>query len=265
MVEVTLIDDVSGETMGVTQLSAEDLPESFDPNTTLHLGQEDWSVVDAKPTTRAQCAESGALVLRLRRIEKIDPGNVVYSLPSICDWIPPLSEEPLTGEEFLLADDDWRQFEFVSQELAEEVDEEIEKIRWIHENAAGQVGWRKIHLRKKPQPPLVREKALTDLATALRVATPSGVTYRGAQARIVDGYSITSDGGFTVYGVAPEGNVQVMALGQYSKLSPDAESVARLKALAHDWSLDLVYWCRCARVGPGDPWFEALLLGENRE
>ncbi len=261
-VVVTFIDDATGESLAVTEMPSANLPKSFEIDTTLHLGDDDWSVVDAQPKTRAEYAKSKTLTLRLRRIELMDPGNLLYSLPSICDAIPTINDQPLSGKEFLLAEDDWRQFEFVSNNLAFEVDDEIAKIRLIHETAAAEVGWREIHVRSQPELPLVCDLQLADLASSLNIsATSVGVTYRGARSPITDGYAFTA-AHLTVYGVAPNGKVLTIALDQYSDQPPHANSVERLKSLAQELNLDLVNWCRCLRVGPEDPLFVSLLANE---
>ena len=258
-VKVTFVDDATGEPIGVTEMPPADLPESFEIGTTLNLGNEDWSVVDAQPKTRAEYAESKALTLRLRRIEMIDPGDILYSLPSICDAIPSLNNQPLSGNEFVLAEDDWRQFELVSTDLAKEVDDEIEKIRLIHENSSTDVGWREIHVRSKPELPIACALGLGDFCNAMHLPNPPhGVTYHGAQSQIADGYAFTTNG-LTVYGVAQRSEVQTIAFDQYSDTSADAKTVAWLKSLARELNLDLVYWCRCARVSPDDPLFDSLL------
>jgi hypothetical protein len=131
-VKVTFIDDSTGKLIGITEMPPSDLPESFEIDTTLHLGKDDWSVVAAQPTNRTEYAKSKSLTLRLRRIELIDPSKILFSLPSICDMIPGLSDQALSGDEFVLAEDDWRQFELVSNDLGSVVDAEIEKIRVIH-------------------------------------------------------------------------------------------------------------------------------------
>jgi hypothetical protein len=92
-----------------------------------------------------------------------------------------------------------------------------------------------------------------------------GVTYQGAQTQIADGYSLTTHDGVSIYGVAPNGNVQVIALAQYSETSPNVESIGRLRTLARDFNLDLVHWCRCVRVPPDDPLFESLLSNNAKE
>lgn len=147
--------------------------------------------------------------------------------------------------------------------LAHDVDDEIEKIRLIHENAAAEVGWREIHVRSKPDFPLTCTLGLADLANALNITGRSvGVTYRGAQSQIADGYAFQMND-LTVYGVAPNGNVQSIAFDQYSDDPPDVDSIGRLKSLAQKLQLDLVYWCRCARVTPVDPLFDSLLANDT--
>ncbi len=261
-VTVTFIDDATGESFGITEMPPADLPESFELDTTLHLGNDNWSVVDARPKTRAEYAKTKTLTLRLRRIEMVNPGTILYSLPSICDAIPGIGDQPLCGNEFILAEDDWRQFELVSNDLAHAVDDEIEKIRAIHEHAAAKVGWREIHVRTKPDMPLACEITLSDLAAALNVSEPSvGVTYQGAPSRISDGYAFRLNG-FTVYGVAPDHKIRVIAFDQYSESPPGSDLVTRLQLLARRLDMDLVYWCRCVRVDPEDALFVSLMANE---
>jgi hypothetical protein len=259
-VRVTFIDDATGNSFAVTDLPPTDLPETFELDTTLHLGAEDWSVVAASPMTRAQYAKSKALTLRLRRVQFMDPREILFSLPSICKAIPGVSNQPLSGSEFALAEDDWRQLEFVSRELAGEMDEEIAKIRLIHENASVKgVGWKEIHVRTKPEIPIARNLTLADLTKSLNLpGEPGGITYHEAQSRIADGYSLRTSEGLTIYGVAPAGNVQVIAL---SDAAQGAAEIDRLEALAQELNLDLVHWCRCERVAPDDPLFDALVNG----
>lgn len=70
-VRLTLIDVATGEAFATSEVPPNDLPESFEIETTLHLGEADWSVVHAEPRTRKASTKSGSLTLRLRKIEKI--------------------------------------------------------------------------------------------------------------------------------------------------------------------------------------------------
>ena len=138
-------------------------------------------------------------------------------MPSICDGIPGLSEEPLTQHDYRLADDDWRQLELVGHEFAALADDEIRSIRRIHEEARAEVGWREIHVRKGPEPPIVRPVALSAVVQQLGEGTQiAGVSYYGAQTRIADGFSLVLPAGQKLYGIAPGGTVRVLALAHES-------------------------------------------------
>jgi hypothetical protein len=267
-IEVTFIDDRTSEPIGVTQIPATDLPESFERDTTIHLSNADWKVMNARPKTRAQYTKSKTLILWIDRVEQVNPQDILYSLPSICDTIPALSDRSLSGNELTIAEDDWRQFELISNKFADKVDSEIAKIKLIHENAAAEVGWRAIHIRTKPVIPIDTKIDLSHLATILKVSVkPTGITYHGSRSPIADGYSFQLNDDFSVYGVAPNSKVQVIAIGQYSNVSPNGESIDLLQQLARKFHLDLVYWCGGdspperlpQRVNPDDPSFVSLL------
>jgi hypothetical protein len=259
-IEVTFIDDLTDESLGVTQIPANNLPDSFERDTTINLSGADWNVLNARPKTRAQYTKSKQLILWIRRIEMVNPDDILYSLPSICAVVPDVNIQSLSGSELTIAEDDWRQFELISHQLADKVDKEIAKIHRVRENAAAGLFWREIHIRKKPEIPIASNIALTYLASLLKVSAKSaGITYDGSQSPINAGYSLTLNDDFSIYGLAPKGKVQVIAIGQDSNISPNDESIDLLQQLARKFNLDLVHWCRCIRVNPEDPLFRSLL------
>ncbi|MFO0898152.1 MAG: hypothetical protein U0836_12070 [Pirellulales bacterium] len=264
-IAVTFIDDSTNETIGVAELTPDKLPETFENlDTTMNLQGDEWSVVSASPTTRKQYSAAKRLTLRLHRILKIDPSKILFSLASICDAIPGLGTTPVSEGDYQLADDDWRQVEFVERKLAAAADEEIEGIRRIHDEAKVGIGFREIHVRKTPEPPIVSSLALADVVQLLEDATgPAGVTYRGCSTRIVDGFAFALPEGPVLYGLAPAGRVRVLALDWESIGKYDMRSVERLKDLACRYELDLVDWCRCCRASWDDPLFSSVLAGKG--
>jgi hypothetical protein len=190
-----------------------------------------------------------------------------FTTPTFFDPLPALDGAPLDGNELVLPfDDEWRQVEFVSRQLGDVVLEEIAQILRIHETASeGLGGWRDVHIRTRPKVPLLCKLTLDELAAALHVTAVSGVTYWGAQGRCVNGYSLTAPDGLKLYGLAPRGKVEVMALWCCVDEDKQVASVDRLKTLASDLQLDLVDWPRCGRIPPEHPWFEALLRDEEPE
>jgi hypothetical protein len=261
-VAVTLINDATGETFAVTKMSPDDIPESFEIETTLHLGEADWSVVHAAPRTRAEYSRSGSLVLHLRRVEKVDLRDILFSLPSICDRIAELGTAALSGDEYVLAEDDWRQLELVSRQFADECDAEIAAIRRIHEQAGAKVGWREIHVRRRPDPPIRSDLFLDDLGHALGAVAVRGVTYRGADSPIAAGYALRGIDGLQCYGVADAGRVTVLGMGQDPVAPAPVRSADVLTEIARQFDLDVLHWCRCVRASWDDPLFRRLLVGD---
>jgi hypothetical protein len=84
-IALTLIDDATGEAFATSEMPPENLPESFEIETTMHIGDADWSVVHAEPRTRMEYKKLGSLTLRLCKIEKISTDDILYSQVDITD------------------------------------------------------------------------------------------------------------------------------------------------------------------------------------
>ena len=82
-VRVEMVDADSGAVFGRSDVPPEELPETFERATTMHLGDEDWQVVEATPSSRVEFARSGELRLSLRRVLSIDPSEVRFMLPTL--------------------------------------------------------------------------------------------------------------------------------------------------------------------------------------
>ncbi|MFT4648429.1 MAG: hypothetical protein ACI9X4_001653 [Glaciecola sp.] len=261
-VRVTLIEGSTGKTFAVTKMKPQDLPESFVKPTTMHLAGDDWQVVRAVPATRKEYAKSRKLKLHLSRVHGVDPAPILYSLPSICDAIPGLGVQPVDGSEFLLGEDDWRQVELVSADQSEQVDDELQRIRQVHETRVEGGGWPEMRVRSKPRSPISRELTLIDLMARLGFhGRPGGLAYRDSERRVQAGFVLALEG-LTLYGEAPDGKVRSLGVDPYSQRSVPLESIARLRTLAGDLELDLVDWCRCARMAADRCDFDRL-LAEN--
>ena len=99
-VKVTFIDDATGVVFATSKMPPANLAESFEVETTLHLGDGNWSVIRAEPPTRKEYTRSGTLTLRLRKIEEVAAESLHFSQLDITecfddnvnlgvdDWIP---------------------------------------------------------------------------------------------------------------------------------------------------------------------------------
>jgi len=144
-IRVTLIDDVTSESMGTSKHALSDLPDSFLQSTTMELGEKSWLVVSADPPFKRQYAESKTLTLRLRPIETLDVQELLYLLPTISDDLAVSVGSMADGSEAILSEDDWRQIELVSRGLETEIHQEIGDIKAICQQARQGPGFSQIH------------------------------------------------------------------------------------------------------------------------
>jgi hypothetical protein len=258
-ITVTFINDATNETIGVTQIPPKDLPESFALETTMQLGDSSWVVADAIPKTRVEFSKSKKLTLRLNQVLTVDPQTLLASLPTICDYIPGLGNEALTGQELVLHEDDWQQFEFVSKQLVAETDQEIESIRQIYANESVGVGFRKLHVRKLIQKSIVCDLTLSDIQDFLGIqAISSGVTYQRATSQIEAGFSITAPDGLRLYGLTQNGMISVLAIAEEVLEHAPEQSIIALQSLAAKFDLELLHWSTCGRASGTGPDFRRL-------
>ncbi len=87
---------------------ADQLPDSFAVAATLHLAGSEWQVEQAEPVTRAEFQRTGTLRLTLRAIQHMQPDEILYSMPTICDELPPVQPGHLPRQRaFTLHEDLW--------------------------------------------------------------------------------------------------------------------------------------------------------------
>jgi hypothetical protein len=255
LVQVVFVDAETGQEFARTELAAEQLPDSFEIATRLELGGTPWAVVRADPATAAEFVASGSLVLTLSRIRQMDPREIKYSLPTFFNPLPPTETVVGAGERFVMHEDDWRQTELVSRQLAAEVEAELRVIQQIHQQHSRTVGegpssvrvFDKIHIRQAPITPLalgVSQQRLFELLPAVDKSY-AGVGYRDEQGRVVDSFAVAV-GPFTLYGQAARGHVTVLCLavsGDAPRPGAGTELAVGLEQAMREFDLLLVDWC----------------------
>jgi hypothetical protein len=184
----------------------------------------------------------------------------LFSLPSICDRLPEVGAEAPLGNELVVGEDYWRQFELVSGQFAADCDAEIVAIRRIQEQSRSESGaLRAIHVRTRPDPPIAAALRLDDLSRAFGGMQARGVSYGGSPIRW--GYSLRGADGLQCYGIAESGRVTVLGIVQDTASPARSRSANAIIGIAREFDLDLVDWCRCVRTSWDDPRFLELLLG----
>lgn len=77
----------ASEPFASSEVPLEQLPETFEINTTMHLGSDDWAVIKAEPTYKHAFQELGSLKLFLQKVLQLDPQSLSYSQVDISEAI----------------------------------------------------------------------------------------------------------------------------------------------------------------------------------
>jgi len=259
-INVTMIDDRTDAVLAVTKLLPDDLPEAFFASTTLHLASGDWSVTSADPMTRVEYTKSGRLVLRLHPIENLDPRELLFTLPTICDALPASQGPMADGTELVMLEDDWRQCEFVSEAFLDDVEEEFAAVRRIVETERAGLGFRKVHARSLVPLPLGEGSVSpADLRTLLGERPQRRLRFDGAGRCVSGGFAFALEADRLLYGMLSGDSVAFIGL------TPARQpGLAGLRAFAAGAHLVLVDWCRCVVAHPNDASFDAFRNDESR-
>jgi hypothetical protein len=264
LVQVVFVDAETEQEFARAELASGQLPDSFEFSTRLDLGGEPWAVVRADPPTATEFLESGSLVLTLRRIQLMDPQEMKYSLPTFFDPLPPTEAATGAGEHFVIHEDDWRQTELVSRQLAGQVEAELRAIRQIYEQHSRVLGegaslvrvFDKIHIRQAPTAPLATGVSRRRMFGLLPVGGKlyAGVRYRNELSRVVDSFAVAA-GPLTVYGQAHGGRVTVLGLApsvDAPRPGATTELAVGLEQAMREFDLLLVDWCNGRLLGVSD-------------
>jgi hypothetical protein len=75
-IKVQFIDTFNGQTIGVSKMKLDQLPETFSVHTTMHIEDSDWNVEEAIPENAIDFARTKSLILKMRKIEKINTNDI---------------------------------------------------------------------------------------------------------------------------------------------------------------------------------------------
>ena len=256
IVLVEFFEDGAGSPFAVSNVPIDQLPDTFEIQTTMNLGAEDWTVVAAEPAQKAEFRDSGKLKLYLTKVDtqSVDPSEILYSLPKINARLPDVEDAASLEGVVVYREDDWRQFEFIDARHGSAVEEELSSIHVIYDEYREGSGFRAIHLRQKIEDPLsIRALTLNTLADRFEIAGASaGVAFDTAPAKISDGFALLTETGWILWGQADESGM-ILVLNLY----PTEEAVMagfseRVDTLMKTHGLYAVDWTQMFRSGPTD-------------
>jgi hypothetical protein len=259
-VTVIFVDGADGKEAGRSILPADQLPEAFNVETTVDIDGTTWLVERAEPEAAAQWRVSRSLTLTLRRagFSMIPPRDILFSLPSICDVLPPSADTSREGV-FEIHEDDWRQVEMIAGSLSGVIQSELDAIRVICEEHArrasdGRItGFGAIHTRSQPARPLPGPLSLRQVLSMLPRPNReyTGVAFKGSAGVAVGSFAVAF-GPVSLYGLADGDAIEVLCLDAQAvpDATPSPGLIPGLQEVMRGFDLVIVDWCRRSVIGP---------------
>ena len=252
-IHVKFIDIESGITFAVSDMLPNQLPDSFEAQTTMNLCGENWEVVEVKPVTSTEFIKSGELTLILRKvnIQEVNPKDLLFSLPSISNELPPIQERStkLNRNVFEIREDDWRQIDSLPKSKQKIINDNLTAINNIFENCSIEkdgalIGFKELHVRCHLDSPFENENIneVTFLNDVNAKFSYEGISFRGIAGVVDGGFALELYDDIVLYGVEKDGRIYSLSI--YNK---DGESLERkiggVLKVFKNYDLCLVDWC----------------------
>jgi len=251
LIEVKFVENGKDKPFAVSEMPIEQLPDTFEIDTTLDIGNDKWTIVNAIPIKKEEFMKTGKLSLFLSKVELMNPKDILFSLPSINDVIGSISKSRNKIDQYYkIHEDDWRQIELVSNHHEKMINNELNSIIEIYNNFREEYGFKKIHVRKEIIKPLEKSNiSLTQLKKIFGTSKEfQGLAYEGQPLGIDNSYAFISNSGVTIWGESSEnGSVRSICFSS-SKPKGVEEFSASLLKLLNDEKLYLIDWCRVQKI-----------------
>ncbi len=255
IIEVEFYEGKSPTPFAASKVPIDQLPDTFEIDTTMNLGENDWRVTDAQPIGKTDFRKTGKLKLYLAKVETtmVDPNELLFSLPTISDSIAGVEDTESLDNVVVFREDDWRQFEFISSNQEKLIHGEFEAIEQIYQQHRESSGFNQLHVRKAIIEPLSGAKISIDsLGESFSVEKEyAGIAFNNTAATIVNGFAYRTRSGWLLWGqVDNAGNLINLNLSETD--SSSIEGIAEnIDSFAQKHELYIVDWPRLFWGGVG--------------
>jgi hypothetical protein len=246
-IRVTFLDADSSAVIGTSDQPVDSIPDTFEIDTQMTIRETEYTVVSAEPQRKKDFVDAGKLTIRLRKVQYIDPKEVLMTLPTISDSLPPIGKVPFIKESYFnMHEDDWRQCEFIAPSHNGAIENEFTQIRTIYEKHSVPLSgssinaFKQLHVRKLENPLAERSDVLRYDDLAALLGTAGSLTFSTSSGKpygfVTNGFSFAV-GKSVFYGNVINGNV-VQSLG----VRNPEEAKELCEVLKQRYSLLLVDW-----------------------
>lgn len=246
-IRVQFIDNLNGETIGVSDMSADQLPETFSVPTTMHIQDADWIIEEAIPENSIEFLKSKSLVLKMRKVEKMNPNDIWFTTPTISNEFP--QTKPITKEsdvDINIHEDDYRQKEFLNVNSLPEITEEFKAIKEIwcnHSKKGGEYTlFKNCHVRKTIGSPNLSID-FNEMKIFLNCNSVGQVIINGEI--LANGFGLKT-GDTTYFGTLNDEKVVELCISQWSD-----NTTNEILKINKEFNLQFVDWINCDLIENG--------------
>jgi hypothetical protein len=240
-IKVQFIDNLNGQIIGVSELKVEQLPETFSVPTTMHIKDCDWNVEEAIPENSIDFVRTKSLVLKMRKVEKINSKDIWFTTPTISNEFPQtIPKEKETEFDVFIHEDDYRQNEFLNLSSFPQIQEEFAGIREIWKNHSKKSDeytlFKNCHVRKTIGSPNLKIN-FNQLKTLLKCNSVGQVIINGDI--LANGFSIKTEN-TTYFGTLNDETVTEFCIAQWND-----DTTNEILAIDKTFNLLFVNWHHC--------------------
>lgn len=172
----------------------------------------------------------------------IDPKDILFSLPTLCESTPAVDPLPRPDTCRSLHEDDWRQIEFVPHTNRAHIEKELHSLAAFRKQYRRDQGWSKVYIRHGHPVPLAARQLRFEEMPALSLSPlhiGSGPPWGGL---VKGGFALSDSSNWFIYGQRTSDG-KVLQLG----LSPNASAPSKilvegLSQIAENLRLLLIDW-----------------------
>jgi hypothetical protein len=240
-IKVQFIDNLNGQTIGVSKMTSAELPETFSVPTTMHIQDADWNVEKAIPEDSVDFIKSKSLVLKMRKVEKMNPNDIWFTTPTISNEFPNTEVKTKETEyDIFIHEDDYRQQEFLNVSSQPQVQEEFDCINDIRTNHSKKseefVLFKNCHTRKAIGLPNLTIN-FNGLKTLLKCNSVGQVIVNGEV--LSNGFALLTDS-TTYFGSLSGDQVIELCIAQSNE-----NTTNEISKVNKAFNLLFVNWCHC--------------------
>lgn len=216
-IKVQFIDNLNGKTIGVTRMNTDQLPVTFSVPTTMHIQDADWNIEEAIPENSTDFIKSKNLVLKMRKVEKMNTKDLWYSTPTISNEFPQTIKRIKNTEfDISIQEDDYRQREFLNMNKLTQIQEELVGIKDIWDNhskkSENNILFKNVHVRKTIGSPNLTID-FNELKTLLNCSSVGQVIINGDV--LANGFAISTDN-TTYFGTLSDNKVIELCIAKWN-------------------------------------------------